>query len=506
MALEFQAASPFVRAKGERRPAEWILGGLVALAIMLRLVPVLVSPSVVWGDEIFQSTEQAHRLVYGTGLVPWEFELGIRSWLLPGALAALMEAARIFGDGPDYYLPLIAVVFAAIAAIPVYCAFRWCERWFGLSGAVLGGFIVAISPELVYFGARTLAEVLAGHLLILAIYLIEPVPEPAERRRLVAAGVLLGLILALRLQLAPALALVGLWAIWRAPRARFWPLASGCAMSLGLAGLIDMLTLGYPFASLWRYLDINLFENVSSLFGTLPWNYYLRFEVALWQGGLLPLAVLVLIGAMRQPLLFATAAIIIACHSAIPHKEARFIYPAIVLLAALAAIGFAQVAAWAEARYRGRGASIAYPALCAAYGCFLAYLAWTGETMEALRGLMHQDLLAARYVEHMPGICGIGLYGREGHDWVESGGYTHLQQPVPIYWPKNAHEFAATDAGFDVLISSAPPPEGMVQKFPYEKCFGSICIGRRSGSCAAVPPISMPIPDPLRDWAAERPR
>jgi GPI mannosyltransferase 3 len=506
VALELPAASPFARATSERRPIEWILGGLIALAILLRLMPILISPSVVWGDEIFQSTEQAHRLVYGTGLVPWEFELGIRSWLLPGAIAALMETARLVGDGPDYYLPLIAAVFAAIAALPVYCVFRWCERWFGLPGAILGGFVVAIDPELVYFGARTLAEILSGHLLIAAIYLLETGASSVPRRRLVAAGALLGLIFALRLQLAPALGLVTLWGIWHAPRARFWPLAAGGAISLGIAGLLDALTLGYPFASLWRYLDVNLFDNVSSLFGTLPWNYYLSYELAVWQGGVLPLAVLVIIGAVRRPLLLATAVLIVACHSAIPHKEVRFIYPAIVLLAALAAIGFAQVAAWARARYPGRGTGVAWSISCACYACFVAYLAWSGETMGALRGLMHEDLLAAHYVEHMQGICGIGLFGRDGHDWVNSGGYTYFQQPVPIYWPKNASEFADTDPGFNVLVSSAPPPEGMVQKFPYEKCFGSVCIGRRTGSCAAVPMMPMPVPDPLRDPEAERTR
>src|ERR1700739_4684163 len=84
---------------------------LVVLAIALRLVPILVQPSAVWPDEIFQATEPAHRLVYGSGLVAWEFQFGVRSWLLPGVIAALMELARLAGDGPDYYLPLVTVAF-----------------------------------------------------------------------------------------------------------------------------------------------------------------------------------------------------------------------------------------------------------------------------------------------------------------------------------------------------------------------------------------------------------
>ena len=52
----------------------------------------LAFPNVVWPDEIFQTLEQAHRLAFGYGIVPWEFRAGARSWLLPGLLAGAMEA------------------------------------------------------------------------------------------------------------------------------------------------------------------------------------------------------------------------------------------------------------------------------------------------------------------------------------------------------------------------------------------------------------------------------
>src|SRR6202008_3073949 len=83
---------------GERRLTGAGLASLVLLAVGLRLIPIVFVPSMVWADEIFQTTEQAHRLVYGSGLVPWEFQLGMRSWLLPGVIATLMELSRIVGD------------------------------------------------------------------------------------------------------------------------------------------------------------------------------------------------------------------------------------------------------------------------------------------------------------------------------------------------------------------------------------------------------------------------
>ena len=151
-----------------RRSAEIGLTALVALAILLRLQPILVEPSAVWPDEIFQTSEPAHRLVFGSGLVAWEFQLGVRSWLLPGIIAGLMELSRIIGDGPDYYLPVIAVGFAGLAAAPVVCCFLWCRPLFGITGALLAGLAVAVAAEPVYFGARTLSETVAGHLLIVA--------------------------------------------------------------------------------------------------------------------------------------------------------------------------------------------------------------------------------------------------------------------------------------------------------------------------------------------------
>ena len=116
----------------ERQLAAVALFAIAAVAIALRLIPIVVVPSVDWADEIFQVLEPAHRLVYGFGLVTWEFQLGVRSWLMPGLVAGMMELSRIFGDGPDYYLPAVTVGLAAIGTIPVLCCFQLCRRRFGL--------------------------------------------------------------------------------------------------------------------------------------------------------------------------------------------------------------------------------------------------------------------------------------------------------------------------------------------------------------------------------------
>ncbi|HEV8028995.1 MAG TPA: hypothetical protein VGP50_16295, partial [Stellaceae bacterium] len=62
----------------ERSIAPWCLAALCLLGFLLRLVPVLFYPSLNFPDEIFQTAEPAHRLVFGSGLVPWEFAYGVR--------------------------------------------------------------------------------------------------------------------------------------------------------------------------------------------------------------------------------------------------------------------------------------------------------------------------------------------------------------------------------------------------------------------------------------------
>src|SRR5437763_13875527 len=122
-ALAGTAASAQTKALPAQRGRAWVLLallGLVLLAAGLRVVPTVFVPSLNWGDEIFQTIEPAHRLVYGYGLVPWEFQLGMRSWLLPAMIAGFMQLARAIGDGPSYYLPVIAGLSPC---------WRGCLRW-----------------------------------------------------------------------------------------------------------------------------------------------------------------------------------------------------------------------------------------------------------------------------------------------------------------------------------------------------------------------------------------
>src|SRR3954470_24118442 len=73
------------------------LAAVVAGSALVRLHYGLGDRGIYWPDEIHQSVEQAHRLIYGYGLVPWEFIRGARSWAFPGMLALVLWVGRAVG-------------------------------------------------------------------------------------------------------------------------------------------------------------------------------------------------------------------------------------------------------------------------------------------------------------------------------------------------------------------------------------------------------------------------
>src|SRR5215469_13787749 len=88
---------------------------LLAAALVLRLAAIIVFPSLHHPDENFQLFEQAHRIAFGYGIVPWEFREGIRSPVLPYVLAGLFWLGeKIFG-GPQGYLALARVGLALLS-------------------------------------------------------------------------------------------------------------------------------------------------------------------------------------------------------------------------------------------------------------------------------------------------------------------------------------------------------------------------------------------------------
>jgi hypothetical protein len=318
-------------------------------------------------------------------------------------------------------------------------------------------------------------------------------------------GALLGLTLVLRLQMLPAVALaavlavapaavpaVALAAVPAGRKLRAVPAAAGFVGAILAGGLLDAVTLGAPFASVWRYIDYNVVRHASTAFGVQPWWYYGGAEIAVWGGAILMPVALCIAGRRVGVMPGLLALVIIVAHCLLGHKEQRFIYPALVLLAVQAGFGLAWAAAWATSRLRP--ASPARLAVAPALGlawCAVALTVWQGPGLLVLRARVHDQLAAASFVASTPDVCGIGMYGPGPDAWVPYGGYTYLHQNVTLFWPADEGAFTEDTPAFNTLLTEATPPSAAYTR---QACFGTVCVYRRPGPCAPRTPERMPFP------------
>ena len=147
--------------------------------------------------------EQANRIVNHQGLVPWDFQVGERSWLWPGVIAAFMALGQLFGSPPSAGLGGVSVLLCILSLAPVICGFFWGRNVAGFAGAVTAGLLNAVWYELVYFYAHPISETFAGAALVIGLYLVYPGRGVPSERRLFVGAMMLGLATVLRPQLIP---------------------------------------------------------------------------------------------------------------------------------------------------------------------------------------------------------------------------------------------------------------------------------------------------------------
>ena len=466
--------------------------GFAVAAFLVRAGLYLAMPGIVYPDETFQYLEQAHRLLGHHGVVPWEIHARMRSWLLPGIVAALLTPARMLLEEPTQAVRAVGVAMAAWSALGVWVAVRWGAMLGGPAAAVLCGAFALGSVELTYFSPHPLAETIAAPVLTMGAWLVQGAPSA---RRLAAAAALLALAGYMRLPLAPAgLLCMGL-AVWPAPRERWRPLIGGAAAVLLLAAVFDWITLGTPLQSVWLNVWLNLVQGVAAAFGIAPWHAYLRWTAAVW-GGLAPvLMVLVLLGARRAHVPMALGVAIVVPLMLIGHKEHRFISPALPFLVLAAGIGAAQALGWARRRNTLLLAAVAGAVWLAASAAHA--LLWP-------RGMPWRDgvgvIEASAAINADPGACGVAVEPR--WFWPHAGGHVHLRAGLPLYGIGPSDTMAAERASANYIFrrSGFPgQPQGYVQLgcWPTAQQSRAACLWHRPGPCdpaAALPLAERQLP------------
>ncbi len=407
------------------RPA-LALAAILLLALVVRLAVAWTQVYVVFLDETFQYFEQAHRLAFGSGIVPWEFFDGARSWLLPGIIAGIMRATSVFSTDPMLYVRITRSLCVVLSLSVVYVGYCLARQRDGGRGAVVTGLVCALWFELIYFAPAVLNEVIATHCAIVAVWLGDTAGQ--RERRLLAAGALFGLAVLLRMQYAPALLVAALWQ-YRLDLSRWkWLVLGGLAVTLPLGGVLDALTWGAPFQSLWVNLMRNSLQGVASSLSKQPWSYYPQFELAAWQLAA-PLLALVLVGAWQAPAFGLMALVVVVAHSVVPHKEYRFIYLALACAPIFVGLGIATIITWLE---RHRGVAFARIALVTLllFSLGSSGYAATHGILAARWHWLRADIEVFLAAHDRSGICGLAV---KDIPKFGTGGYTYLNRNVPLY-------------------------------------------------------------------------
>ncbi len=416
----------FVSSPGLRvtpKVAALALPAILLLGFGLRIITGLTLTHVLFFDETLQYFEQGHRLAFGSGVVPWEFDDGVRSWLLPGLIALAMRATARISDDPMLYIGLIRGLCVGASMVIVLIGYRAGERDGGRAGAILTGGFCAIWFDLIYFAPAVMTEVLASHCAIAALYLGE---GPRTTRRGFWVGALFGAAVCLRYQYAPPLGLAVLWQYRQQPRHYQWLFLGAASVLLPFSGVLDAITWGGAFQSIWLNFERNSVQGIATAIGAQSPAFYFEYLMI----GLLPLPLmlgLAIIGGTRFPALAIAALATLLMHSLVPHKEVRFIYLALAAAPILIGLGASKVIQLLALRHGPRAVWFGVPLFLALGAVLSGYIAsgplsprWSFQ-----RGMVHAFLAAHRE----PDICGLQV--RDIPSW-QSGGYTYLNRDVPL--------------------------------------------------------------------------
>ena len=470
--------SRIISAQQSRR-SRWVAPAAILIVAIVLRVAAYRTYAVHHPDELFQYLEQAHRIAFGYGIVPWEYRYGMRPWIVPLFLSGPMWLGNAIAPGGDLHLVFAQGAAAIVGLAPVGAAYAIGARWSRQHGLVAMA-VLAVWYESVYFSLHVLTEMLALGAFFPAAALIG---RDASRRKLMIAGLLLGLTVVLRVQYAPAVAVFALVAL--GPNWRCWPpVIAGGVIALAALAVVDVAMGQPPFGWAIENVRQNLLNGRASGYGVDGPLAYWQALLGHWWWAMVPILALMLPAIGRYPALFWAAIANIGVHMLIGHKEYRFILLSTEVFLLLAAIGSAELIKRLPLDRR-KGIWLAIGGWCAVS----ATLALTAPLRPDL-DRFGESLILARHAGQDASVCGLATYEI---DYWGSGGYAYVHRPIPLYlgWAPPGQSaqawLAAGRAGYNTIIAPVVHRAELPSGYDPEQCAGSgrgrLCLYRRPGSC-----------------------
>lgn len=325
---------------------------IFALSLFVRIYASFTSIAQIFPDEIFQTLEPAHKLVFGRGFTYWEFKVGARSWFLPGVIAGVYKLLDTFGVKDPLYInigvKIFFSIFNSLAVSVVYLLFR--RHGLDKKEAFLFSLPLAASYLLSYISVRTISESAALPFMVFAVYFASNYIEKETKKDLFFTVLNVGIAYMIRFQtciFAFGLAI----ALFLTAKKRFQAaliFGFGYIGMMLIQGVMDIFTWGNFAQSLLTYLDYNIIRKVSDNFSVSPWYFFLREFAATFHPLTYISAILLMIFAAVNfrknrslVLFFFPFLFFFVVHSAIAHKQPRFVFACCFALLALSSEFFA---------------------------------------------------------------------------------------------------------------------------------------------------------------------
>jgi GPI mannosyltransferase 3 len=444
---------------------------LIVLGALLRLWYLYTVDTINFPDEIFQVYEQALRITKGYGIIPWEYQYGARSWILPGFIALILKTAFALGlHTPSGYLLFCKIILSGISLVLIPASYLISRIFFkNHLVALLTAFSIAVWYELVYFASRPLSEVLVTTLLF-ALFAWSLYAKRTWHYVLIGLGA--GLSILLRYHYGFVLA--GLTLVWWLTVGLknkgyyvVWGIL-GFLVGLVLGGLIDHLTWGQWFGSIFVHTKLHIGNDFGSEFGSKPvWWYLLALVVAssgLWLFSL----------QVKPRFLLAPLVLILAIYSFVPHKEYRYAFfciPYLLVMVTPSLVRFLK-------GIFGKRAIPAYLLVVSVFSVLgMGGQLWNqNDAYPQPPNQSSQKLAAYTYLSRQADICGV--YDATS-SWVLTGGYTYIAKDIPMY----ARDFPPLKEEFvNYIVTGAKSHEALVG---YQRVFtnSSYSILKREGTC-----------------------
>lgn len=169
-------ADALLHARTPEAPPWKYLPLILALAFAARAAVALHGDFTLHPDEIMQYLEPAHNLVFGNGVLHWEFFYGARAWLLPGLVAGVLALFDLIGLGETlWYIEAVKLLFCAISLLIPAGMYFFARRHFSETAARVALLAGAFWYELVGFAHKPMSEFNATALLLLALGVFDAV-------------------------------------------------------------------------------------------------------------------------------------------------------------------------------------------------------------------------------------------------------------------------------------------------------------------------------------------